>query len=293
MTGFAIKTITLTKQRLTVQLTLSIKSLNSRFLETTCKVPNALYHLETDFIKRFKEELLRGYVLFTVHINNPSFFKGPVSVEMNTAQSYLAAIKTLQDQCSIQGNITINDIITLPSVFSIEEQGISEPEKNSILKAVDELLQDLIKVRTNEGKALYEDLQKRCVNVDVEINNIEREAERTMKERKAKILEKINLLNAQQGNETSETQRISLYFDLDKIDIHEEITRFKNHIKTFKSCLESPEQEKGRRLDFTLQELAREVNTIAAKCSDSTISSHAINIKVELEKAREQVQNIV
>ena len=94
-------------------------------------------------------------------------------------------------------------------------------------------------------------------------------------------------------NLLAEAQKNALYTMLDKIDIHEEITRFNSHLSQLDKHLKSPDIEKGKRLDFTLQELAREINTIAAKCSDSTISKHAINVKVEIEKTREQVQNIV
>jgi len=84
-----------------------------------------------------------------------------------------------------------------------------------------------------------------------------------------------------------------LYISLDKMDIHEEIVRFKSHLKNITQQLESEKKEKGKRLDFTLQELAREINTLSSKCSDASITSQAINIKVELEKSREQTQNIV
>ena len=108
--------------------------------------------------------------------------------------------------------------------------------------------------------------------------------------------QKINEALAELENDTSkfaEMQKNALYAILDKIDVHEEIVRFKNHLKTLLASLESSDIEKGKRIDFILQELSREINTITAKCSDATISSHAINIKVELEKAREQTQNIV
>ncbi len=94
-------------------------------------------------------------------------------------------------------------------------------------------------------------------------------------------------------NLIANAQKSGLYSMLDKIDIHEEITRLNSHLDHVVTNLQSDEPEKGKRLDFTLQELGREINTIAAKCSDSTISTHAINVKVEIEKIREQIQNIV
>ena len=98
---------------------------------------------------------------------------------------------------------------------------------------------------------------------------------------------------AQQQPEVIELRRTQLYYDLERMDIHEEIVRFKSHLQALKAIMHSSDIEKGRRIDFTLQELMREVNTLAAKCSDANISTHAITIKIELEKIREQAQNIV
>ena len=97
----------------------------------------------------------------------------------------------------------------------------------------------------------------------------------------------------QQQTDVVELRRTQLYYDLERMDIHEEIVRFKSHLQALKAIIHSQDIEKGRRVDFTLQELMREVNTIAAKCSDASISTHAITIKIELEKIREQAQNIV
>ncbi len=292
MTGFALKTISITKNNVTAHLTLSIKSLNSRFLETTCKLPSVLSHIETECIKRFKEKLHRGYIVFSIHISNQSLFKGSVQAEITIANSYLTAVADIQQQCAVPGTITISDMIALPAIFSMEEHTIDDHDKKIILTTIDELLEDLNKSRKTEGIALKKDLEQRCSTISHEMSIIEREAQRCMAEKKAKILERLSHLD-NQSPEIRESQRNTLYFELDKIDIHEEIIRFNSHLKTFLTHLNAADVEKGRRLDFTLQELAREVNTIAAKCSDAIISEHAINIKVELEKAREQVQNIV
>jgi uncharacterized protein (TIGR00255 family) len=121
---------------------------------------------------------------------------------------------------------------------------------------------------------------------------LEKSASHVMQAKKEKITARLTTLDTS-NQEMSDAQRNALYFELDKIDIHEEIVRFKSHLETFTKALHTKELEKGRRLDFILQEMAREINTITSKCSDAEISAHAINIKVELEKAREQVQNIV
>ena len=293
MTGFASKTLVLSgKDGAQTQLTMSLKSLNSRYFEATCKLPYALNHLETDLIKLFKKKLHRGHIVFLVQISNPALFKSHVQADIGTTKSYLKAIATIQKECDVSGTVSINDIISLPYIFSSEEQTIDKETKTLILKAIDDLIEQLVKARMAEGAALEKDLLGRIKAMQHSIAEIEKEAEILMTKKKEDVTKRLAELS-QHSQEVAEMQRAALYLELDKMDIHEEIVRFKNHLVTFKKNLESDEQEKGRKLDFILQELARETNTIAAKCGDSTISSYAINIKVEVEKAREQVQNIV
>ncbi len=154
------------------------------------------------------------------------------------------------------------------------------------------LIDELIEMQTKEGQALKKDIIARVAIIDKEIKAIEIAFEALMISQKQKVNEGLAGLE-KDASKFAEMQKDALYAILDKIDVHEEIVRFKNHLKTLLISLESQEIEKGKRIDFILQELSREINTITAKCSDAAISSHAINIKVELEKAREQTQNIV
>lgn len=294
MTGFATKALLLTgKDGSRSHITLTIKSLNSRFLEVTSKLPFSLNHIETDLIKRFKKALHRGHIIFTVQMSNPNVFKGPIEPDLPTIKSYLRAIETIQKECTVEGNITVSELLRLPNIFSIEEQTIDEESKKFIFDAVDALIAQLIETRNQEGNALQKDLEHRVQELQKNITYIEDHAQSMMKRRKKEIQEKLSQLASEESQDIVDTQRHAFYLELDKADIHEEIVRFKSHLKTFAQHIAGPEQEKGRRLDFILQELGREANTIAAKSSDSEVSSAAINIKVELEKAREQVQNIV
>ncbi|OQA36135.1 MAG: hypothetical protein BWY54_00228 [Candidatus Dependentiae bacterium ADurb.Bin331] len=293
MTGFALKNLELSKaDGSTVQLTMSIKSLNSRFFETTCKFPLALQYLELEFIRKLKDRLLRGHVTIIIHAQNPHSFRGPIQAEPTIAASYLNAINAIKKNTGVAGEVQLHDLIGLPNVFSFEEQTADESFRAPILKALDQLINELIKVRVAEGKNLLRDLEQRFEVITKEMSALEKEAHQLMEDRKAKITARMGTID-QHNQELAESQRNTLYFELDKIDIHEEIIRFKSHLATFNKTIHLDENEKGRRLDFILQEMAREINTITAKCSDAHISAHAINIKVELEKAREQVQNIV
>ncbi|MGE0206888.1 MAG: YicC/YloC family endoribonuclease [Candidatus Babeliales bacterium] len=293
MTGFATKTVTVQDAHGNqTQISLSIKSLNGRYLEATCRLPLALSNLETECIKVFKQKLHRGSITFLVQLSNPAIFQGSLQANSTLAQEYTQALKKIQETCSLPGTISINDMIHFEDLFISQEQPIDEHIKTIFFKTLDEVITLLKEVRSVEGKALEKDLLERAATMQKNITVIEKAAAQSLNKKKIEITKKFEEL----GNNTHELvemQRAALFLELDKMDIHEEIVRFKNHVVTFKNTIDSQEQEKGRRLDFILQELAREINTIAAKCNDSEISSLAINIKVEVEKAREQVQNIV
>ncbi len=293
MTGFAIKTMLLTTpNKGRTHVTMSLKSLNSRFFEVVCKLPSAFSFLETDFIKLFKKKLHRGHVIFIVQLENSNVFRQSVQPDIKLVDSYLDALKQIKRETAISGDVTVSDILTLSNIFISEETGLDETTKQKIIEEVEALVDQLVQERLREGNELLKDLQQRIIVITKEMTQIEKEAEVLMHKRKEEITAKLNELE-KFPPEVKESQRAALFLELDKIDIHEEVTRFKNHLQNFVRNLVTNEIEKGRRLDFILQELSREINTIAAKCSDSAISSHAINIKVELEKAREQVQNIV
>lgn len=294
MTGFASKLLVLNLDAHNkTNVSMSLKTLNSRYFEANCKLPSALSHLETKFIKVMKQKLHRGCIYLTVHLDNPSIFKGTVQPALNTVKSYLKAINEIRQECHITAPLNLDQIISLPHVFTMEEKGIDEEHSTILLSALDDLIGSVIEARGAEGAALRTDLEQRMKNLDHTISIIETRSKEQVDEQKQKVNEAISEVLADDESKIAEMRKNALYAILDKIDVHEEIVRFKNHIKTMLEILDSPESDNGKRLDFTLQELAREINTVSAKCSDSLISKHAINAKVEIEKAREQAQNIV
>lgn len=293
MTGFAGKNIVLTLPGQTkVNMAISIKSLNSRFFETTFKMPHIFNSLETECIKLLKDKLLRGHIYVTMHVSNQNAFKGAIEPSLNVVDSYLNAIESIKKKYSVSGDITIDTLLGLPNIFSTEEQHIDESVKKSILEALSVTIDELIGQQQLEGAALEKDILQRAAIMSTEMDAIEKASLRLIEEQKQKVAQALKEMETDESK-FAELQKNSLYAILDKIDIHEEIIRFKSHLEHIMSQFKAPAIEKGKRLDFTLQELGREINTITAKCSDAVISSRAINIKVEIEKAREQVQNIV
>jgi uncharacterized protein (TIGR00255 family) len=183
-------------------------------------------------------------------------------------------------------------LVRLPNIFNIEEQGLDKQSAQAIMEATHTLISAVVKERQIEGEQLKKDIATRLSLMAKDIAAIAKRSQEHIAEQK----EKLNMLLSELQSDESDlatARKNALYAVLDKIDIHEEIVRFESHLESMNALLENKDIEKGKRLDFTLQELAREINTITAKCSDALISKLAINIKVEIEKAREQVQNIV
>ena len=291
MTGFANKKATLTIDNNKIHTTVSLKSVNARFFECSCKFPYALHHLETKFIKHLKKDLHRGHVFMSINVSDQSALKGTITASIPIAKNYATVAQEIQKETNVGGTFTISDLVDLPHVFSVEDQLIDDQMNEQLTALVDETIKALIVEQEKEGKALHTDLMQRIELEQKHMDEIEILHEAFMAHRKKEILGELQTYTSE--NDVIEARKATLYYLLDKIDIHEEIVRFKSHLASLRHLLDAPSIEKGKRLDFTLQELGREINTIAAKCSDATMGARAIDIKVELEKAREQTQNIV
>jgi len=293
MTGFATQTLILELDSETkINVTISIKSLNSRFFETSCKLPYMLGNFEHDFIKLLKDKLHRGHIYLIIHMSNQNLLKGTIKPANQVIKGYLDAVNKIKKQFKIEGKLSLHDLFQLPEVFNVEEKDLDKTAVEQIFAITQELINEVIQARKKEGMVLHHDIEQRITIMQKEIDAIDKVAQTLMEVRKTRINQELNLLG-KNNQEAADIRKQMLYTALDKIDIHEEIIRFKSHLSNLLSLLEAPDIEKGKRIDFTLQELGREINTIAAKCSDVTISSLAINIKVELETARAQTQNVV
>jgi len=292
MTGFASHTTLLsTDSGEKIQVTLSIKSLNSRFFETTFKMPHIISSLEVPLTKKLKKDLLRGHIYFTLYLSDTSPFKGEVEPALSVCKGYAQAIEKIKHNITLEGNLSVSDLMAIPHVFTVQEKGLDEATKETLLAIVNNTINTLIAEQTKEGALLLKDISERIAIMQSEIARIAERSAQHVADFKEKISKEIP--NIEQVDPASDARKSALYMTLDKIDIHEETVRFKSHLANLRDLIKSTTLEKGKRVDFTLQELSREINTIAAKASNAEISTMAVNIKVELEKAREQAQNIV
>lgn len=302
MTGFATSTAEIAlSNKGTMILSMSIKSLNSRFFEINCKLPSALSNLEISIQKTLQKQLHRGHVFLHIKIVNQELLQESIIPSINTIQNYLDAINIIQEKFNLQDKVTLSQILQLPNALQNEEMQLNEEIESAIIQAVHELSVQLIATQKIEGAQLEIDIKEQISSMHGKIVKIKDLSVELIKEKKdalTKIMSALLEFPAEQEQKSQEqclleTKKSTLLYEIEKIDINEETVRFNSHLVNLTSQFQSQETVKGKKIDFIIQELNREINTIAAKCCNISISSLAIDIKSELEKAREQAQNII
>lgn len=297
MTGFASKTFPFIINGESISLTISLKTLNSRFFEANCKIPYVLIPYEYVIQKKLKENLSRGSVQCSINLSSLAAFAGSVQPSLRTVEAYLTSIEkinaTFGSRFPISNTVDIKDIIQLPFVFEQPETLLDAQALGQIETCLDLIIKDLIAERQREGSVLQKDLEGRINILKTTIEQIAIRSKSVLQARRDKLLKDTLELLKDATSEAQEHHMQQLHVQLDKMDIHEELVRFNAHLANFELVIKSDSLEKGKKFDFILQELFRETNTIASKCLDAELSSLTIIIKVELEKAREQAQNIV
>lgn len=293
MTGFSEHTITIPGEdgQSPVSLSIELKSLNSRYFELSSRLPSSLNMLETIFLQKLKEKLVRGRVYLTIQMGSghESFAHMVPSVAL--ARQYCDGLREIARSCDLEEKIALTDLLSLPNLFTAEKKMISAKQKDAIIAGVMEAADGLTAARSAEGEALHEDLRARFAFCDKSIGAIAALHEELMSEQKKRISQVQEQAN--EGDEQAKSQLDDLFSQLNKMDVSEEITRFTTHLKTVYGALNDKSIEKGKRIDFLIQEFLREINTTSAKCSNAQLSTLAVDVKVELEKAREQVQNVL
>lgn len=297
MTGFTSKTFSLPIKDEQVSVTVTIKALNSRFFELNCKMPHGLAHLEQAIHKKLKEKLGRGSIYCTIHMSTLAPLSGTVHPSLRTIEEYLASIELIKKKFGkkfdLNNSISLKDIIQLPSIFEQPEEVLAAKPAELLLTELDKLIDAVVTERKREGSALQKDLESRIKILDKAIKELTERSKAVLQKRREKLhLETLELLKSS-SPEAQEHHVQQMHAQMEKMDIHEEIVRFETHLHHVDEFIKSKQAEKGKKIDFILQELFRETNTIAAKCLDAQLSSLTITMKVELEKAREQAQNIV
>ncbi len=291
MTGFASLSTTLHDAHTkTVHLSCMVKSINSRYFEVMCKLPPSLQSLEIEAISIARQELIRGKCTLIIQCSDPAYFKNPIQPSLSAIGNYLEAAELVQQTYNVAGQVTISDLLLIPDLFTSIDSVIKEVTKEEILKLVKKACTQLTESRATEGAALAKDILARSVFIRQAFAEVSQRAQANSTQRQQKITTELQALDL---SKDADLIRYQLTTELNRADVTEELVRFASHLDSLHSIIDKDATEQGRHIDFTLQELVREINTIAAKSSDAVIGKLVISIKVELEKIREQVQNIL
>ena len=269
-----------------------IRSVNNRFIEINTRLPKAYVDLEQPLKKLIKSHCSRGSISLTISLANSIEGSGEWDVKPNLplATQYVDALNQIRDSLGLQGEIDLKSIVGLRDIIKIEPVALDPAKKDLILNITTEALISLHKMREEEGKNMQQDLSQRIDAIESHAAEIESRHPEVIKEYQEKLNERIKTLNEGVGlDETRLAQEAALLAD--RSDITEEMTRLKSHLNQFRSFFNAKEPI-GRKLEFITQEINREVNTTGSKSSDTEVSNRVIEMKSELEKIREQVQNI-
>ena len=269
-----------------------IRSVNNRFIEINTRLPKAFLDLELPLKKLVKSHCTRGSINVTITLANANGNPGDWEIKPNLplASQYVEALKEIQTSLGLEGKVNIDSIIGLRDIIKVEPVTIDPAKESLLLNIAESALASLQKMREEEGKYLQNDLSERIDTIEKHAEQIKTRQPEIIQEYKARLKEKIKLLN--DGIEIDESRLAQETAILaDRCDITEEITRFVSHLKQFRKLFESTEPM-GRKLEFITQEINREVNTMGSKSSDIQVANLVIEIKSALEKIREQLQNI-
>lgn len=287
MTGFGRASIEIDNKSYTIE----IKSVNHRYLDINIRMPRVLLTLEERMRKNIKDKINRGKVDVFVTFNSLSGNGGIAVLNNELAKSYIECLNDLKNKYNLIDDISVSLVSRFPEIIKIDqpEEDI-EKTWEIINKVLDESIDNLIDMRKIEGNKLKEDILYKLQIIEERISNIVVYSKENVNIYRKKLTERINELT--QGinfDENRITQEVAIFADRACID--EEIVRLGSHINQMRETLNSNEVI-GRKLDFIVQEMNREVNTIGSKANNIDITNITINIKNEVEKIREQIQNI-
>jgi len=285
MTGYGRAECTINDKVFVVEL----RSLNGKQFELLLKIPSLLKPYEFEIRNQLSDELVRGSVECNVTMKQNGATR-PSSVNLELAASYYKQLKSLADQLEADDSQLLSSILRLPEVVASSTDQLAAAEWEGFSKALKEAIIMINRHREDEGAVLEQDLLLRIDNIEA----LQKKVIELEPRRKQRIREGIEkLLEEKVGKDQVDRNRFEqeLIYYIEKIDLTEEQVRLTNHCHYFKTLLAEQETSKGRKLSFLLQEIGREINTTGSKAYDSDIQKSVVEMKDELEKAKEQVLN--
>ena len=274
---------------------LELRSVNHRHFDARIRLPRMLSNLEPDVRARLAARVARGKIDLTVLAPEGGAPAARLEIDLAAAREYLAAARALAQSDGVSGDLDAKALLALPGVSRFVEPALAEGElRERTLAAVEQGADALLARRANEGAALARDLCGRLERVGELAGEVEQRSGSVQEAVRERLRKRARQLEADTGllDEARLHQEIAIAAD--RMDIHEEIVRLRSHIAQFRELIDGagPGRPVGRQLEFLLQELVREVNTIGSKGSDAPIAHWVVELKTELERLREQVQNV-
>lgn len=270
-----------------------IKTVNNRYLDIHLRAPQELNAIEMDIRKRVKARLSRGRVDLNISFDRISS-EATYQVNQSVVSAYVDALREIQRQFNLGGDIDVTSIARLPGALSSPRDELNEEIVSAIESAIDQALDSLEQMRGAEGAALAEEMRSRLGKIEAAIPTIESAADGLIESYRQRLHKRIAELLAREGQTIEvDTARLAqeVAYLADRSDITEELARLKSHVDQFREAIDL-DDEVGKRLDFLLQEFNREANTVLSKSTEIPIKEAALAIKAEVEKLREQVQNV-
>ena len=288
MTGFGRCEISEEQRKFTVEM----KSVNHRYLDVNIRMPKKLNFFETAIRNLMKQSIQRGKI--DIFISYEDLSESQVSLKYNEALAgeYLTYLKQIEEKFSLDNDIRVSTLSRYPEVLTMEEHAVDEEELwQGLKKVLDGAVRSFVETRILEGERLKEDIVGKLDNMLELVGYIEERSPKIIAEYREKLENKVRELLADTQIEEGRIAAEVVIF-ADKICTDEEIVRLRGHIVHMKETLQSDENGIGRKLDFIAQEMNREANTILSKANDLEVSNAGIDLKTEIEKVREQIQNI-
>lgn len=289
MTGFASTTVSVNHSVYDIE----IKSINSRYLDIFIKVPSYFSNKDYELREIIKSKFNRGKITLIINSKkNGNDNSEVLAFDENKLKSYITLLKEIKKQTKLKDKIKLEHFLANKDIFSPSLEKLTDEDFEKIKKAILKAADDLIKMKKKEGKELEKDLLQRIMKIDENLKAIESETSKSVNEHfenyKIKVLQ---LLNENAAEHFDDRMKLELAILTEKSDISEECVRLKSHLKFFEEIMRK-ENQPGRKLNFLCQEINREANTISAKTLSLEITHRAVDIKEEIERIREQIQNV-
>ncbi len=273
-----------------VTFTVELRSVNNRFLEISTRAPKAISQRENEIKEIIKAKISRGKISLSAVKDEASDDEVAITVDKKKAKEITAVLEQLRKTAKIKQPVSLEHLLHFSEIFRTKEAVEDETEWKVFSQALTKAVDGLKKMREKEGMELARDSKERIAKINKNIDTVEQLSKKRIPEERKRLKEKVEALAVDKSVINNQRLELEIAILSEKLDVTEECVRFRSHNKFFLEALQSKESE-GRKLNFLIQEMGREANTIGSKCNDVEIAHIVVGIKEELEKIREQLQN--